>query len=97
MGLFITLVVLAVLYVVPGIVATNNGHGHREAIWALNILLGWTFVGWVVALVWALIPVKRDETVQHGLVPPPSYYDERRRLKEVASTDIPWKSTASRQ
>jgi hypothetical protein len=25
------------------------------AICALNILLGWTFLGWIVALVWALI------------------------------------------
>lgn len=24
------------------------------AIFALNLFLGWTFIGWVIALVWAL-------------------------------------------
>jgi hypothetical protein len=24
----------------------------------LNLFLGWTFIGWVVALVWAALPVK---------------------------------------
>jgi len=27
---------------------------NRGAIFALNLLLGWTLVGWVVAMVWAL-------------------------------------------
>ena len=27
---------------------------HRAAIFALNLLLGWTVVAWVIALVWAL-------------------------------------------
>lgn len=26
----------------------------RWAIFALNLLLGWTVIGWIVALVWAL-------------------------------------------
>jgi len=24
------------------------------AIFALNLLLGWTFIGWIIALIWAL-------------------------------------------
>jgi hypothetical protein len=27
---------------------------NASAIIALNLLLGWTFLGWVIALVWAL-------------------------------------------
>jgi hypothetical protein len=30
------------------------GKHNAGAIFALNLLLGWTLVGWVVALVWAL-------------------------------------------
>jgi hypothetical protein len=40
---------------VPTIVASNRKHPQVGAICALNILLGWSFLGWVVALVWALI------------------------------------------
>ena len=42
------------LYVLPACVAERRGHRQTTAIFVLNLLLGWTFVGWVVALVWAL-------------------------------------------
>jgi hypothetical protein len=46
--------VLAVGYIVPSIVASVRSHHNLGAIIAVNVLLGWTFIGWVVALVWAL-------------------------------------------
>jgi uncharacterized membrane protein YhaH (DUF805 family) len=50
-----------VLYFIPTIVALARKHHNRLAIGALNLLLGWTVVGWVVALVWALTVVQRQE------------------------------------
>jgi hypothetical protein len=41
------------LYFFPTSIAFKRGHHNKRAIFALNILLGWTFLGWVVALVWA--------------------------------------------
>lgn len=41
------------LYFIPFIVAANKEHPQTGAILVLNILLGWTFLGWVIALVWA--------------------------------------------
>jgi hypothetical protein len=41
------------IYFVPTIVANRRGHNQRLAILMLNIFLGWTLLGWVVALVWA--------------------------------------------
>lgn len=41
-------------YFIPAIIAAVRGHKNRMAITALNVLLGWTFVGWVAAFVWAL-------------------------------------------
>jgi hypothetical protein len=41
------------LYLLPGIIASIRGHRQQLAIWIIDILLGWTFIGWVVALVWA--------------------------------------------
>jgi hypothetical protein len=43
-----------ILYFIPAIVASCRGHHNSGAIFALNLLLGWTFVGWVGALVWSL-------------------------------------------
>jgi hypothetical protein len=51
----LVLVGLGVLFLfIPTFVAYHRGHPNAMAIFALNLLLGWTFVGWVVALVWAL-------------------------------------------
>lgn len=43
-----------VLYFIPSVVAYKVKHRNMTAIIVLNIFAGWTFVGWVVALVWAL-------------------------------------------
>ena len=47
------LLALAALYFVPSVIAMINWHYHRGAIILLNILAGWTLVGWVAAYVWA--------------------------------------------
>ena len=47
-------VVLSLGYFLPAMVAWTNGRANTSAIFALNLLLGWTLIGWVVALVWAM-------------------------------------------
>jgi hypothetical protein len=46
------IVFLGLLYFLPTIVGRNKRNAN--AIMMLNIFLGWTFIGWVVALVWAM-------------------------------------------
>lgn len=59
------LVVVLAVYFVPTLVAIKREHHNLGAIIALNVLLGWTLLGWVAALVWALTVVqKRDSRVQ---------------------------------
>lgn len=41
-------------YFLPTIIAFKRGKRNRGAILALNLLLGWTVLGWVISLVWAL-------------------------------------------
>lgn len=43
-----------VLYILPSVIAHRKSKRNAAAITALNLLLGWTVVGWVVSLVWAL-------------------------------------------
>lgn len=42
-------------YFLPTIVARAQRNHQVVAIFVLNLLLGWTVVGWIVALVWAFI------------------------------------------
>ena len=44
----------ALAYVLPSIIAIAGKHHNAAAIVALNLLAGWTFIGWVVAAVWSL-------------------------------------------
>ena len=41
-------------YLTPSLIAWYRAHHNRAAIMAFNLLLGWTLIGWVGALVWAL-------------------------------------------
>lgn len=43
------------LYILPSLIAAIRKHRHTAAVVALNILLGWTGLGWVAALVWSLM------------------------------------------
>ena len=50
----ITLSVLAALYFLPTLVAASRGHG-VTGILVLNLLFGWTVIGWFAMLLWALL------------------------------------------
>ena len=50
---FLIIIGLAI-YFVPSIIALKVNHKNFVAIFALNLLTGWSFIGWVVSLVWAL-------------------------------------------
>jgi hypothetical protein len=45
--------VLVFAYLLPFIVAMGRKHNNAGAIGLLNIFLGWTFLGWVIALIWS--------------------------------------------
>jgi hypothetical protein len=42
------------LYLLPFSIASLRSHRNTGAIFVLNLLLGWTLLGWVAALVWAV-------------------------------------------
>ncbi|MGB6348744.1 MAG: superinfection immunity protein [Pseudolabrys sp.] len=47
------LVFALAIYLLPFGVAWERRHNNRLAIFWLNAFAGWTFIGWVGALVWA--------------------------------------------
>lgn len=52
-GSLLLVLPLLALYLLPAIIAERRHHRNRKAIAVLNVLLGWTFLGWVIALVWS--------------------------------------------
>lgn len=43
------------IYFLPTYIARKRHHNNTAAIFILNLFLGWSLVGWVIALVWALL------------------------------------------
>lgn len=41
-------------YFLPFLIAVRREHPSRLAILAVNVFVGWTLAGWVVALAWSL-------------------------------------------
>jgi len=70
LGFLVLIVVGAVLYFVPSIVAMARHHPNTAAIVILNLLTGWTFIGWVGSLVWSVTTPQASNTtvvVQSGV------------------------------
>jgi ABC-type sugar transport system permease subunit len=55
----ILITLLSLFYFLPFAIAFNKKRANAGAIFALNFFLGWTLIGWVLALVWAL----KDEQI----------------------------------
>lgn len=55
------------LYFAPWLIARSRAHRNAPAIAALNFFLGWTALGWIVALVWAY-----TDNTQPAQLPRPS-------------------------
>ncbi len=52
--LVLLVVASAVLYFLPTVIAAARHKQNTLSIFLLNLFLGWSFIGWVVALVWAV-------------------------------------------
>ena len=53
LGFFLWAIVI-VIYFIPSFIANDKKKKNTGAIFALNLLTGWTVIGWIIALVWAL-------------------------------------------
>ncbi len=62
-GLFL-IILLLVFYFLPTFIAGSRSHHNGMAIFLLNLLLGWTFLGWVLALIWSATAVQQKPTSQ---------------------------------
>ena len=56
-SLALFLAIAVAIYFIPNWIASARKHHNANAIFVTNLLLGWTLIGWVVALVWSLTTV----------------------------------------
>ncbi len=54
----------AVIYFLPFVIANARHHPQQGSIFFLNLIVGWTVIGWFAVLVWAF--VGREETPKTG-------------------------------
>lgn len=64
-----TIGLVGMVYFLPTLVAWWRRHHSSGAVFTLNLLLGWTFVFWVFALLWAMIGRTKRQIVA-GFAPP---------------------------
>jgi hypothetical protein len=65
-----SIILLLALYFLPALVALGRRVKRAGAIFLLNLLLGWTVLGWIGALIWAVADSKEDAWV------PPQFRDK---------------------
>jgi len=59
MSAFFLIAFLLGLYFLPTILAMGARNNQAPAIFILNLFLGWTFLGWLAALVWAAVQPRK--------------------------------------
>jgi hypothetical protein len=50
----LTIYAAIMLYLLPAHIANRRGHKEQLAIFIVNLFLGWSLIGWVGCLAWAL-------------------------------------------
>ena len=80
---FVFVIVALLIYFLPSLV----GHKKKNAsaIFILNLFLGWTLLGWIAALVWALTNEEKSAGTAQS---PHSSADEISKLADLKSKGI---------
>lgn len=51
---FLPVLIFLAIYFLPSFISSARMHRNNSSTFVLNLFLGWTFIGWVAALMWAL-------------------------------------------
>ena len=60
-SLIFIIVITALIYFIPTVICLIRKHTYKLYIICLNIILGWTLIGWIVCLIWSFIDNKTTE------------------------------------
>lgn len=59
-AIMVGVILLAFLYFLPTYIAFRRDHAFKWIIFAINVVLGASGLGWLVALIWAIYPSNRS-------------------------------------
>lgn len=82
---WVWILLIGVIYFSPAINAYSKKKRNRKAVLVLNFFLGWTLIGWVVALVWATTVDKEEGA---SLSPKSSSVEELHKLAELKEKGV---------
>lgn len=68
-----------VLYFLPTFNAKSRKHPSRGGIFALNLFLGWTFIGWVAAVIWSASAIRQEQVAGDN----PDHYGNLEKLANL--------------
>lgn len=68
--------------IMPTIIAYNKKHIDRLGIFLLDILLGWTVLGWIGAMIWACILNNKDKNISNNK------YEDLEKLMKLKSSGV---------
>ncbi|MCL2615324.1 MAG: superinfection immunity protein [Dehalococcoidia bacterium] len=51
----IVFIISVAIYFLPTIIAVLRHHRNALAVFLVNLFFGWTFIGWVIALIWSVM------------------------------------------
>jgi Superinfection immunity protein len=69
---WMVLAILFSLYLLHGIIASKRDQHNKGAVWALNIVAGWTLIGWIGAFIWAFTNPAKPQIIYVNTPQPPS-------------------------
>lgn len=51
----LAIILIFAFYFLPTLISFLRQHRNKPAIFLLNLLLGWTVLGWVVTFIWSVM------------------------------------------
>ena len=85
LGLF-SILVFIFIYFFPSIIANKQERDNLGAIFILNLLAGWTFIGWLAALIWAMTKAENEMPVNNNQ--PADLSDELKKLSDLKDQGV---------
>lgn len=83
---YIVIIIALIFYFVPTIIGWEKRN--KGGILTLNLFLGWTVIGWIVALVWAMTNDFENNVIIQNNSPKNSNAEELEKLSKLKSDGV---------
>lgn len=74
-GGFVLALLILIFYFLPAVIASERSAKHFGMIFFINLVFGWTVLGWIAALIWAIVeaplePKQSTPAIRHAIENP---------------------------